>query len=194
MLSMKYFESWSRKILSWPEESRIHLPDGAFGNHSRSAYESVIMFLHTSPLPYAIWSFSVNVYLNHGYDYVFTSWAERGLICFLWNVIFSAGRHPPRECMCSAPLLCTESTATAIISCAFSGSLGCFSDTYLLHVCFIASSTGVIYGSHTDHSSELFVSAKDKRNSWLYYPDGVGLFTQQLGLIGQLQHACITHI
>lgn len=85
-------------------------------------------------------------------------------------------------------------SATAIVSCAGSGSLGCFSGTDSLHVCFITSSSGVIYGSHTGHSSELFISAEDKRKSWLYYPEGVGLFTQQTGLIGQLQQACITHI
>lgn len=72
--------------------------------------------------------------------------------------------------------------------------MGCFSGMDSLHMRFITSSSGVIYGSLTGHSSELFISAEDKRKSWLYYSDGVGLFVQQTALIGQLQQACITHI
>lgn len=44
------------------------------------------------------------------------------------------------------------------------------------------------------NSCELFISGEDKRKSQLYYPDGVSLFTQQTGLIGELLRACITHI
>lgn len=85
-------------------------------------------------------------------------------------------------------------SATSIISCAWSRSLGRFSGTHSPHVCFITSSSGVIYGSRAGHSSELLISAENKRKSWLYYPDGVGLFTRQTDLIGELQQACITHI
>lgn len=53
---------------------------------------------------------------------------------------------------------------------------------------------GEIYGSHTGHSSELFISARDKRKSWLYCPVTVGLFTQQPGLSERPHQAWITHI
>lgn len=98
-------------------------------------------------------------------------------------MIFPAGKQPPR----------TRCTATATItSCAWSGSLGCFRGTGSFHVCFIIPSSGVIHCSHTGHSSELFISAVDKkRKSWLYYPELVCLNSRQ-GSLDSCKQGCVS--
>lgn len=62
------------------------------------------------------------------------------------------------------------------------------------HVCFITSSSVVIYGSRRDHFSGLFISPEDKRKSWVYYPDGVGLFTQQRASSGSCNIPASTYL
>lgn len=190
-LSMKKFKSWSRKILSWPVESRICLPDGQcfWGDRLRPAHESVTMSTFTRATHTQLlqshrchdYSFRVNDSHDYAYKLSTANWIDGDI---------PSSCSPTATVLYSIPL----DAATALISCAQSGSLGCLSIKDLLCVRFVTSSPGVIYGSHTGHSCELFISGEDKGKSQLYYPDGVGLYTQQTGLTGELQQACITHI
>lgn len=80
-------------------------------------------------------------------------------------------------------------SATAMItSCAW--SLGCFRGMGSFHVCFIIPSSGVIYGSHTGHSSELFISAEDKKENhgFITQTELACLHSRQASL-----DSCITH-
>ena len=62
-------------------------------------------------------------------------------------------------------------------------------------VCFITSSSGVIYGSRTGHSSERIISAEDKRKIMALLPrQSRSVYTAAGGLAGELQQACITQI
>lgn len=178
MLSTEWFKSWSRKILSWPEESRICLPDGIFGDQSRPAHESVITHTFTHCTQYAIQALSWLFVWSYSYDYVY--------------------KLSITKCSCNPKATALHSIPLEVSYCSHQLRLkwesGLFLVVWIYSVCFVTSSSGVIYGSHTGHSCELFISGEDKRKSQLYYPDGVGLFTQQTGLIGELQQACITPI
>lgn len=83
-------------------------------------------------------------------------------------IVFIIKHHIPSRRAASQKVLYTtavhwKSASAMITSCAWSGSLGCFGAMDSFHVRFIISSSGVIYGPDTGPSSELFISAEDKK-------------------------------
>lgn len=118
-----------------------------------------------------------SVYLNYGHNYVYTSSSLSIKYDIPGRKAISFGK-----CRYSAPLLCTESQpllSSAVLEVgvwAVSVARTCSMCALLPHLqrWFMARTQATL--------SELFISTEDKRKSWLYYPDRVGLFTQQTGL------------
>lgn len=93
---------------------------------------------------------------------------------------FPVVEQEPSKCLLGTPLQGTEiSYCYRQLCLKREPVLFQWSGTPPPHVCFVTSSSVVIYGSHRDHFSGLFISGEDKRKSWLYCPGGVGLFTQR---------------
>lgn len=76
---------------------------------------------------------------NHSIYISVTSTTEQ---VFILNKIQCSQQGKSSKCRYKTAVLCTESQLLAIISCAWSGSLGCFRGRASLHVCFITSSSG----------------------------------------------------